>query len=232
MKRSLIITIIIVVVGLGYYTFFMSGDGQPEGDCRMEDVSVDQIIAQYMEAVGGEDVISNLRNLRIVQDFPDHAGFQIAEIERPNKVRLGEYVVFDGETAYILDPPEAVPEEEYKDFEVDIAWYIPAFIDYPAEYTGTLAETEAYTLEVELPLGAQMTYYIDKETGLITKITAEFVLYGEEQETERGFSDYMEVDGIMYAHAFTYEGRNGVETVTVEDIEFNLDLSGRFIVPE
>ncbi len=235
MKRSAVVIVLVVVLaGIGFYTMVKPEETPTQdGPVIMENINSDQIITQCTEAMGGE-TLTSLRNLRIVQDFPDHAGLQRAEIERPNKVRLGEQVVFDGERAALLTPLEIVPEEEWKDFEVDIGWYIPAFLEYPAEYTGTISteEYEAYQLVVELPLGAVMTYFIDKETGLIQMIRADFTLYGEEHSPQREFSDYRLVDGIMFPHAFTYEGRTGVVPVSVENVEFNVDLEGRFVVPE
>lgn len=237
MKRSGIMVILVIILGsIGYYSFFrpMNGDIQDQGVIVMDEVTTDQVIAQCIEAMGGDDVVNGITNLRVVQDFPDHGGLQTAEIERPNKVRLNEYVAFDGEKAAILTPYELVPEEEWKDFELDIAWYIPAFLEYPAEYTGTtqIEAVELLQLEVELPLGAKMTYFINKETGLIDIVRADVTLYGEEHSPQREYNDYREVEGVMFPHSFTYEGRYGVETVTIVSVEFNINLDGRFELPE
>ena len=237
MKRAgLFIGLVIILGAIGYYSFFRPvDDGILDQELIViDEISTDQIIAQCIEAMGGEDIINGIKNLRVVQDFPDHAGLQTAEIERPNKVRLNEYVAFDGEKAAILAPFEMVPEEEWKDFELDIAWYIPAFLEYPAEYIGTIQveDIELFQIEVYLPLGVKMTYLINKETGLIDITRADVTLYGEEHSPQREFSNYREVDGVMFPHAFTFEGRTGVVTVTVESVEFNIDLEGRFDIPE
>jgi len=149
--------------------------------------------------------------------------------------KLGESLVWNGSYCVLLNPPGPVPEEEWKDNEIDIVWYFPAFFDYPAEYLGvqTVNGVQTYRVEVTLPLGAVMTYYIDVETDLVLKAAADFTLYEEAHHAERAYSDYRTVDGLLYPHKFTYPGRDGNSrlTATIEKLEINLPLEGRFTIP-
>ena len=198
--------------------------------------TAERLIDECAEAMGGVDKINALQTMRFAQYLPDHASLSRYEIKRPNLVRLGDVVVFDGERAAWLTQAEPVPQEEWKDFEVDIAWYVPAFFDYPAEYVGTeiVDGIETQKLQVTLSLGAVMTYYLDAQTHLVRKAAAYFTINGQGYHPERTYSDYRLVDGILYPHAFTYEGRNGVDvfTATLRTIEFSIPLEDeRFSVP-
>jgi len=204
-------------------------------------MTAERLIQECAQAMGGVETIDALETLRLVQRFPDHAGLIHSEIMRPNRLRMGDSLVFDGERASWLpdmspDGTLLVPQEEWKDFEVDIAWYVPAFFDHPAEYLGmeTVDGIETHILQVTLPLGGVMTYNLDAQTYLVHRASALVILYGEEYRPERTFSDYRMVDGVLYPHAFTYSGRDGVEvlTATMESVEFNIPLDDeRFSVP-
>jgi TolB protein len=205
--------------------------------------TAERLVAECVKAMGGIDKIDALETMRFTQNFPDHAGLIQYEIRRPNRVRMGDELVFDGKQGSWLEgrnadgtlrKAELVPQEEWKDFEVDIAWYVPAFFDYPAEYMGTetLDDIETHKLQVTLPLGAVMTYYLDAQTYLVHRAAARFTMDGQEHHPERTYSDYRWQDGILYPYAFTYEGRTGVFTATMKSIEFNVPLGDeRFAVP-
>jgi hypothetical protein len=149
--------------------------------------------------------------------------------------RLGESLVWNGSYCVLLNPVTPIPEEEWKDNEIDIAWYFPAFFDYEAEYLGAqvVDGVQTYKVEVTLPLGAVMTYYIDVGTDLVLKAAADFTLYGEAHHAERVYSDYRAVNRLVYPHKFTYAGRDGTTrlTATIERLEINLPLEGRFTIP-
>jgi len=208
--------------------------GNPDAEC---------LIAACAKAMGGIDKVDSLETMRLAQDWPDHDLIRY-EIKRPNLVKMGDDLVFDGERAAWLKGKNAdgtprielVPEEEWKDFEMDIGWYVPAFFDHPAEYMGTetVDGIETHILQVTLPLGAVMTYNLDAQTYLVYRAASDITIGEKEHHMERTYSDYRVHDGIMYPHAFTYEGRDGTEvlTATMEKLEFNIPLEDeRFSVP-
>ena len=230
-EYSLIFVLVLAVSGYIYLTVLREPDNNlipPRYD------NVDDILDACRVAMGGNEVIDGIQTLRITQNWPDH-GTMHTEIRRPNMERLGESLVWNGTYCAFLGSSEPVPEEEWKDNEVDIAWYFPAFYDYPAEYLGveTLNDVSCYMVEVTLPLGAVMTYYIDSGSDLVIKASADFTLYGEAYHVERNYSDYRVVDGFLYPHSFTYPGRDGVTRLraSVERLELNIPLEGRFSIP-
>ena len=196
-------------------------------------MTAERLVNECARAMGGVEKIKSLETMRLIQHFPDHGGLIRYEIKRPNCVRMGDELVFDGERAAWLEG-ELVPQGEWKDFEVDIAWYIPAFFDYPAEYmeTKVVNGIETHVLQVTRPLGAVMTDNLDARTYLVYKASARFTIDNKEYHSERIYSDYRVQDSLLYPHAFTYEGRTGVFTATIKTLEFNVPLADeRFAVP-
>ena len=130
-------------------------------------ITAEHLVEECAQAMGGMEKIDGLETMRTAQHWPDH-GIIRYEIKRPNLVKMGDDLVFDGERAAWLTG-ELVPEEEWKDFEMDIGWYVPAFFDYPAEYLGTevIDNIETHILRVTLPLGAVMTYNLDSAIGMV-----------------------------------------------------------------
>jgi len=200
-------------------------------------LTAERLVEECIQAMGGMEKIDALETMRTVQHWPDH-GLIRYEIKRPNLVKMGDNLVFDGERAAWLNKtnadgtPELVPAEEWKDFEMDIGWFIPAFFDYPAEYLGTevVDNIETYILQVTLPLGAVLTYNLDAETYLVYRTFSDVVIGDKEFHMERTYSDYRLHDGILYPHAFTYASRDGTEvlTATMETLEFNVPFENEY----
>ena len=206
-------------------------------------LTAEQIIARCAQALGGQEKINALRTMRFHPIFPDHGYKPLPfELKRPNLSRvLNSLLVFDGRRACFLkgsngqSGPEMVDAEEWKDYEVEIGFYFPAFFDYRAEFLGefTVEEREAYALAVTLPLGAHLTYFIDQQTFLPLKVTADFTIHGTIFRPERIYSDYKEVAGILFPHGFTYHSRQGVMKGRMEAIKLNVPLPDElFAIPE
>ena len=200
-------------------------------------ITPQDIISKCAEAIGGIEKIEGLKTVCMDVTFPGHGDTPSHyEIKRPNLVRYGDRsgIVFDGNSAYILRRQssdgtplavEIVDAEEWKDFEVEIAWFIPAFYDYPAEYLGfeTIENKKMHMIGVTLPLGARMTYWIDGESYLIVKIMADVTLHNKARRTERDYGDYKDVDGILFPHKFSYKGRVS-GWATIENVEMNCTI--------
>lgn len=214
---------IISIMAILFVSALASGDR-----VRAQQIDADEIVARSIEAMGGAERIGSWETLRIRYNLPDHEGTSQTEIRRPNLFRAGR-LVFDGERAAMLprsagEEVEMIPAEEWKDFELDIAWSVPAFLDYPAEYLGpdSVVGHETYKLGVSLPLGAHITYYIDANTFMILKAASDFTIRGNDYHWERLFTNHRKVDGILFPWAFTYPGRQGeVLTAWVEEVEVN-----------
>lgn len=214
--------------------------GQPEPETP-PNPTAREIVVKCAEAMGGPSGFSAVKSLRFLLKPGDPARNIIWEIERPNKVRKERpetlVLVFDGNRAgFIKGPPNEdgsfpgphlVPEDDWHHFEMDIALYVPAFFEYPAEFIGTEAvgDTNAHLLQVTLPMGARVIYAIDANTYLPVKISLPSWDY------HVFLGDYAETDGITYFHSFwTNPDRTGATTLS--DLEFNVDLGEeRFAFP-
>jgi len=201
-------------------------------------MTLNQIISRCTEAMGGSEIIDNIENLRIGAVFPDHGSQALYfEMKRPNLSYSPQSgIVFDGKRACFMrrTEPELVGEEEWKDFDVEIGFWFPAFLDYSSELEGieVVDGKEFYALKINLPLGAKMTYLIDVKSFLPVLATAVLKMHGNEVRPRRDFSDYKNVEGILYPHGFTYGSRNGRQNGYVTSVKINIPMSeDKFTIP-
>jgi hypothetical protein len=198
------------------------------------------IVARSARALGGTDGLPALKTLSfqvVTKGRPGTAW----EISRPNRVRKereGAWVLlFDGHRAGYLDGPvredgtkegpHLVPAVEWGDFEMDIALYVPAFLEYPAEYLGETAVegSRAHLLQVTLPLGGLVDYAIDAESWLPVMVRLPAWDYAL---LLSGFKDF---GGLRLPTL--YRSPSDPETVTeLVQLEVNPVLKGdRFVFP-
>ncbi len=213
--------------------------------CQPSPPTAEEIVSRCADAMSAGARVTDITTLRLASLYPDHPYPVHVEIARPNKIRseAGEnfVLVFDGKRAAFLlggpggKGPELVPEEEWKDFEVDVAFHFPAFFEYPATYLGLIdtAGFRAHKLEVVLPAGGKMTYYLDPATYLISETVTNVTIRGEEYSWGRRWLDYQEISGVLYFKTFEYKGRNGIETGTFQTVEVNAPIdTARFSIPD
>ena len=211
--------------------------------CRENVMTSEVLVAKCTEALGSYSVINNIETLRIKAVYPDHGDVpREFEMIRPNKSQNPlAGLVFDGERACFLNgmdgvsQPEIVDPEEWKDYEVEIGYHFPAFLDHPAVYQGIkeIDDKYYYKLGVNLPLGAKMFYLIDRETFLTAKVEFEFMMHGELFRNWRDFSDYKDVDGFKYPHKFTYGSRTGRQKGWIHSVEINAEIDDEnFKIPQ
>lgn len=205
-----------------------------------------QVVARCAEAMGGAEKIAAVRTLRIQMVPASKQKIVTHEIKRPDRIRSSaEYIlVFDGKRAGYLkgapseggsDPgPKLLPEEEGRDFELDIAFLFPAFFDHPAEYLGT----EAYEgkphhkVAVDLPRGIRVIYWLDGTRFLPARIVGEIPFQGNVARVERTLGDYSGEGGLLFPRTMTSSGWAFTGRATVTKVEVNPPLEdGRFEMP-
>ncbi len=207
----------------------------------------EEIVAACAEALGGSAAIDAVRTLRLTYRLPDHGGgAAVLEIRRPNRLRIGDLAVFDGTRAALLDrppladgterPAELLDAGEWPDFEMQIGWFFPAFLDYPSEYGGieVIEGIETHKLDVRLPLGVRLTYFIDAATSLPLMLESHVLLDGKDHRYSKFFGDYRETAGILYPRTYTYYSFHVRQmfTVAIDELEINLPLDEtRFAIP-
>jgi hypothetical protein len=147
-------------------------------------------------------------------------------------------LVFDGARAAFvegpvlddgsLDGPHLVSADHWHHFEMDIALYVPAFFDYPAEFRGmTVVEgRNAYILHVNLPMGGEVVYWVDAESYLPIGVSL------PDWELERAFGEWEKVGGYLLPRAF-WAPSSPNDVTHLEHLEVNADLDdSRFRLPD
>ncbi len=222
---------------------------------QAQELSLDEVLANYYEAVGGVEKIKSINTMRVTgrMMLPQgmEATFQRLSM-RPNKIRL-EFTVqgitgiqaFDGETAWMLMPfmgqtdPEEMPPDMAERMREEADFDGP-LMDHEAkghqvELVGTeeVEGAQTYKLKVTLKHGEVTYSYLDSEYFLPIKTAEKRTIQGTELEMETILSDYKEVDGLMVPHSIQVMGGPGAQALIIERVEINPELDDtEFAMPK
>src|SRR5712692_2946584 len=165
----------------------------------------DDVIAKYVERVGGADRINTVQTLKRTGRFYGSGGFEATvsqENKRPNKVRdqfslqgMTAIQAYDGKTGWKVDPfggkkdAEAMGEEELKSIVEDAEFDDP-LIDYARkgntlELLGTdkVEGSDVYKLKLTLAANGDIrTYYIDTDSDVPIKLEVKRTVRGAERD--------------------------------------------------
>lgn len=220
------------------------------------DLTVDEIAANYIETIGGEEAWRKVNNMKMEaksamfgMEFPT-----TVSMASPNHFRLdvniqGQKMIqsFDGETAWQIMPmmgittPTKMSEEEAT--AVNQAELLPEFIDYEKRgYTIELADAREVegvaTQGVKLSDGKKKTlvYYFDLET-FVPIMTSTTVMEGQMKGSvvETYLSEYDEIEGgiIMPFSTETKIDGKSFSKMTAEKIIINTEMEeGMFAMPK
>jgi hypothetical protein len=206
-----------------------------------QELSVREIVTRCARAMAPSGNINDLRTLRFETLTPGRDRGLKWEIIRPNLVRKERegalVLLFDGRRAgYLEGPrlpdgtlqgPHLVPQAAWHDFEMDIAIYIPAFFDFPAEYAGrtTVDGSPAHLLRVTLPMGGVVVYAIHAESFLPIRVEL------PEWNFQQNMGDFRQVGGFLFPHRY-WAASNPSEVTVLRNVALNADLErGRFVFP-
>ncbi len=221
-----------------------------------EPKTVDEVIANYIKAIGGRDKLDAVKSMKITGKMVLGGGMEaplIVEVKRPNKVRVeftfqGMTAVraFDGETGWFTMPfigktdPEKMPPDQLKLME-DQADFDGPLVDYKkkghkVELLGKdeAEGSEAYKLKVTKKNGDIEYHYLEAEYFLPIQVKGKWELQGSQIEYEVVPGDYKAVNGVLFAHSIEQRmGAMGGTTMTFEKVKFNVKLDDdRFAMPE
>jgi len=212
---------------------------------QAQDASLDDILKNYFENIGGEDAWKKVESMTMVgktsaqgMTMPvtiktmSPAYFKM-EMDFQGKKFITSY---DGKVAWNLNPfmpgsePTKMDEEQTKQMEKQK--FQDEFIDYKekghqVELSGTeeVDGAETYKIKMTKKSGDVVFYFFDTENFvpiMIRSLMDSGPMKG--QAMEMYMSDYQEVDGLMVA--FTTEqkiGGNAVFSMTAEEIKLNDD---------
>jgi hypothetical protein len=211
-----------------------------------EGLSTNEIVGRAWKAMFGERSRDSIRSICAEGYFHGATVPNRQTVRRPNlfrnETRAG-VLVFDGKRAAWASRtpddkgnprgPELIEAKYWRHFEVDIAIVFPAFFDHPTELRGIEAVngSEAYKLFVSLPLGGNVTYFVDAGSFLVTKRLVDWDGNGEEWENR--IENHLDYGGIRYPDGYSYPGREGTEKGFYKNVRFNVEAPDElFRVPE
>jgi outer membrane lipoprotein-sorting protein len=207
--------------------------------------TVDEIVAKNLQAKGGAEKWSSVNSVKMTgkiaaqgQEMP-----LTMYAKRPNRTRQeislpdGKMVqAFDGATAWIINPmmgsnaPQAVPGG-VADTMKNAADFDGALINYKSKGHAIeliakekLDDKDVYHLKVTMKGGQVQHYFLDAESGLEMKTSAEvdMGMGGTKQTLDTEMSNYKQVGGIMLPHTIRqFMNGNKIVEVSVLGVEFN-----------
>lgn len=215
--------------------------------------TVDEIVAKNLQAKGGAEKWQSVNSVRMTGTIAVQ-GQQLPltmYAKRPNKNRQeislpdGKIVqAFDGTTAWVINPrvgsdaPQVVPGG-VADMMKNSADFDGALINYKSKghtielvgkekladvSQGKSAAKDVYHLKITMKGGQVQHYFLDSESGLELKTSAEvdMGMGGQKQTLDTEMSNYKAEGGIMLPHTVK-QFINGKPTVemSVTAVEFN-----------
>jgi outer membrane lipoprotein-sorting protein len=206
--------------------------------------TADEIIAKNLQAKGGAEKWRAISSVKMTgkltaqgRDVP-----MTVYSKRPNLMRqdittsVGTAVqAFDGVTPWMIPPgaemarevtgPQAEAARAGSDFDGPLLDY--AIKGHKVELVGKekVGTADAYHLKLTKKDGSVEHYFMDAESGLEIRRSAETTTAGMKQALESELSNYKSVDGMMVPHTIK-QSVNGapVMEMTLEKVEFNTPM--------
>lgn len=206
-----------------------------------------EILKKMIDAMGGKKALESVRDSTLTGTWEmtqmGMSGNLTMYQKEPNKMRWdGEVqgmvipMVFDGETAWWLNPQtgarEDMPESMAGDFKRGAmgndTLLDPAKFGISFAYKGKekINNKDYFVLEETYPDGYKTTFYIDPETYLPYKSKSKSLgPSGTEVESESVMADYRKIEGVMIAHSITIiQGGQEYMKMTFTSVKFNTGL--------
>ncbi len=181
-------------------------------------LTAEKVIADYVKAIGGEEVISTIKSIKIVSEAEIQGQkLSFTSIKAsPNKscisILMGgamemQKQVFDGTNYAEYSRGSKTPDDENKakDALVDAA-FIPEmnYVDLGVKLTLKGAEKVgdkyAYSIDVVYPSGKKATNYFDMESGLKVRVANSVTTPQGEMVQNVDYQDYSAENGVLIPH--------------------------------
>tara|TARA_B100000989_G_scaffold198123_1_gene149650 strand:+ start:1814 stop:2500 length:687 start_codon:yes stop_codon:yes gene_type:complete len=202
---------------------------------NQESVSPKEVIFQYIEAIGGKDKLESVESITMSGNFEiPQAPFKpliVIKQQNPNlnslelsTPEMGTIMKqkFNGENGYMEQMGQNVPfsEEQINSSKSKKGIFEELY------YDSTILKIDGYiniggSDLVKVKIDDKTIKYYDISSGLLARSEETTQIEGKPITTTRKFSDYKDIDGILYP--FKTEIINGMQTITIEfdEIKFN-----------
>jgi outer membrane lipoprotein-sorting protein len=214
--------------------------------------TADDIVAKNLQAKGGAEKWQSVNSVKTTGKITIQGQVMPITVyaKRPNlnrrEVALAEGRVieaFDGTTGWMINPmtgsdaPQLIPAAAVNMMK-NAADFDGALINYKSKGTTIdlvgkeqLRDKDVYHLKVTMTGGQVQHYFVDAESGIELKTSAEVEMgmAGTKQSLETEMSNYKAIDGIMVPHTVkqSVNGKPMVE-MTITAVEFNPPLPDDF----
>jgi hypothetical protein len=218
--------------------------------------SVDDIIDQYITARGGKDKIATITSVHFEgtrQMNGNEVDVKITKVE--GKLSRMEFSV-GGNNGYVIVTPDKgwtyipmmsdkvneMPEARLKSLQdqMDIAGPLVNYAakGYKAELEGkdTINGQEAWKIQLTSNAGKTITFLIDTKSNLLIQTRQMSEGGGRNNsgpvEIVTDYSDYKDVDGVMFPQTINVEGSGmGAGSMTFDKIEVNQPVDEKLYKP-
>ncbi len=207
--------------------------------------TVDEIVAKNLQAKGGAEKWQSVKTVKMTGKIAAQGQEMPLTVyaKRPNLNRQeislpdGKVVqAFDGTTAWVINPmmgsdvPQVVPGGA-ADLMKNAADFDGALINYKSKGTvielvgkEKLGDKDVYHLKLTMKGGQVQHYFLDAESGLEVKTSAEIEtgMGPGKQTLDTEMSNYKQVGGVMLPHTVRqFMNGNKMAEVSVIGVEFN-----------
>jgi outer membrane lipoprotein-sorting protein len=208
----------------------------------------------HYRALGGLEKVKSVMSRRMVGSMTmepaGEASFKLLS-KRPLKARMeittqGQTGIqaFDGENGWMFMPfmgqvaPEIMPPEmtnsmrEEADFDGPLVDYREKGHSLKLIGLGDVEGIPTYELELTHRNGELTTYHLSAESFLPMLTESDRNVQGTRLHVQTILSDYRDVDGMMIPHSIKVIQDMGSQTLTIEQIELNVEIDdAQFTMP-
>jgi len=201
------------------------------------DITANDVINSYVEAIGGPENLQKVKDIRIVSGtVMQGMNIEIVMSQKaPNKIcvetKMGDQVlskqVFDGVKGRVKSPmgDQEVTGDELESMRIQAILNPELTLDklgITAELTGAgdVNGTKVWKVKMTLPSGVSSTDAYDQETGLKVQSVAQ---QGQMTVTT-AYSDYREVEGVLYPFKSVQSLGSQVIEIETRSIEINTGI--------
>ncbi len=203
-----------------YYDAF----GNPvETKAASSGMTASQVIDMYLKAIGGKETLKGVEDLTIRQSttVQGMALEVINEQMKPGMLHLKvmmngnamQEVTYNGEKAKVsqMGNAQTLEGDDAANFETQAMifpelYYADMGAELNLEGVETVNGSDAYKVLVSLPDGSKITQFFDVGTNYKVKEIATQEVQGQSVTQTSTFSDYQQVDGIMFPHQMQSKG--------------------------
>ena len=213
--------------------------GQASGVTGQDETTAQEVVAKYLETIGGVDAIKAVESKRMtywVHMFGRDA-YKMERIwTRPNTMRTGfpgapAYTLTEGGKSWRVGPegrqelPEGVAGSLSKLADIDGPLVDPAEKNITLAYSGVVRYdmSELHHVTVTFGDGAQWELYFDSRTGLLRKMTqpSYYMLNNEISrgpDTDTYYYDYRPVGSLLFPHFWVQASEDHTHLLVVDEI--------------